>query len=205
MAQSLGAKILFETEVNAWEEKCMCICVGAEKSRERKGQGYNNNDVQVHLGALLEFITALFKYNTAPFFPDQPLLYPSDLWNKCEAREEEMWLLRISICEAGGRNSFLLATWNLRQSWEAMQDWNKLPLLTEGRSDTKGHLKPWQIDNGDIGDAGQYLKCEMLYINKYICIHICTHPYICVYVCVLGFFLCKIKKKDEQAWLQNGV
>lgn len=46
----------------------MCTCVGAGKSRERKGQGYNNNDVQVHLGALLEFITALFKYNSAPFF-----------------------------------------------------------------------------------------------------------------------------------------
>lgn len=39
------------------------------KSRERKGQGYNNDDVQVHLGALLEFITALFKYNTTLFFP----------------------------------------------------------------------------------------------------------------------------------------
>lgn len=47
---------------------------GAGKSRERKGQGYNNNDVQVPLGALPEFITALFTYNTAPFFPDQPLL-----------------------------------------------------------------------------------------------------------------------------------
>lgn len=47
----------------------MCICVGAGRSRERKGQGYNNSDVQVHLGALLEFISALFKHNTAPFFP----------------------------------------------------------------------------------------------------------------------------------------
>lgn len=37
-----------------------------------------------------------------------------------------MWLLRISICEAAGRNSFFLATWNLRQSWEAVQDWWRL-------------------------------------------------------------------------------
>lgn len=45
----------------------MCTCAGAGESRERKGRGYNNNDGQDRLGALLEFVTALFKYNTTPF------------------------------------------------------------------------------------------------------------------------------------------
>lgn len=43
----------------------MCKCVGG---RERKGQGYNNSDVQVHLGTCLDFITALFKCNTTLIF-----------------------------------------------------------------------------------------------------------------------------------------
>lgn len=43
----------------------MCKCVG---DRERKGQGYDNNDIQVHLGACPDFITALFKCNTTLIF-----------------------------------------------------------------------------------------------------------------------------------------
>jgi len=43
------------------------VC-GAGKSREKKGQGYNNNDIQVHLGTCLDLITALFKHYTAHFF-----------------------------------------------------------------------------------------------------------------------------------------
>lgn len=53
------------------ERKSVCVYVwGAGRSRERKGQGYNNSDILVHLGACLDFITDLFKSHTTHFFPD---------------------------------------------------------------------------------------------------------------------------------------
>lgn len=31
------------------------VCAGAAMSRERNGQAYDNSDIQVHLGACLDF------------------------------------------------------------------------------------------------------------------------------------------------------
>lgn len=70
-----------QESMNERKSVCAYVC-GAGKSKERKGQGYNNNDIQVHLGACLDFIAALFKCIIAPFFPDQPFCYPSDLCNR---------------------------------------------------------------------------------------------------------------------------